>query len=88
MRILADPYRIAGSFVTGPENARNGFFNDQYGLVSRNPLPEDFRFEVQQTYAADGVALVGKNKIVYSALAVSLYIEERGRMKLSARAEM
>lgn len=85
IRVLHDPYNVASQFQSGPNNARNGFFNDIYRLVSRNPLPADFRFEVEQTYKANNQPVAGKNKIAYTNSSVLLYIWERNRWRLRGR---
>ena len=85
IRVLADPYSVASQFRSGPNNARNGMFNDIYRLVSGDRLPADFRFEVQQTYTANGQPVAGKNKVVYTASSVLLYLWERNRWRLRGR---
>ena len=70
IRILVDPYRVANQFRSGPSNARNGLFNDLYRIISNNRLPQDFRFEVEQTYTANNRPVSGKNKIVYTPSSV------------------
>lgn len=85
IRVLVDPYRVASQFRSGPNNARNGLFNDIYRLVSNNRLPNDFRFEVEQTYTANGQPVDGKNKVVYTPSSVLLYLWERNRWRLRGR---
>lgn len=85
IRVLVDPYQVAGQFRSGPDQATNGLFNDLYRLVSRNALPEDFRFEVEQTYTADNQLVEGKNKVVYTPSSVLLYLWEGGRWRLRGR---
>ena len=85
LRVLVDPYNIAGQFRSGPNDARNGFFNDFYRIVSPNPLPSDFRFEIEQTYTADNAPVSGKNKVVYTPDSVLLYGWEQNRWKIWGR---
>jgi|GEM_PF-4461694 len=85
IKVLADPYGVASQFRSGPNNARNGFFNDIYRLVSNNRLPNNFRFEVEQTYTANNRQVNGKNKVVYTPSSVLLYIWERNRWRLRGR---
>ena len=85
IRVLADSHGVASRFSSGPNMARDGLFNDVYRLVSPDPLPNDFRFEVEQTYTADGQPVTGKNKIVYLPETVMLYVFERGRWRLYGR---
>ena len=85
IRVLVDTHKIAGKFKSGPDNAKNGFFNDLYRLVSSDPLPHDFRFEIEQTYTANNEPVSGKNKIVYTPSSVLLYGWEKERWKLWGR---
>ncbi len=85
IRVLLDTYQIAARFRSGLEDARNGFFNDLYTLSSPEPLPIDFRFEIEQTYTADNVAVTGKNKVVYTPSSVLLYGWEGNRWKIWGR---
>lgn len=84
IRVLLDEYNVASQFHSGPDQARDGFFNDVYRLISRQPLPDDFRFEVEQTYTADNEVVEGKNKVVYTPSSVLLYLWE-GRWRLRGR---
>ena len=85
IRVLVDPYGVASQFRSGPNNARNGLFNDIYRLVSGNRLPNNFRFEVEQTYTANNQVVNGKNKVVYTPSSVLLYLWDRNRWRLRAR---
>ena len=85
IKVLVDTHGIAGQFRSGPNNARNGLFNDIYRLVSNNRLPSNFRFEVEQTYTANNHPVDGKNKVVYTASSVLLYLWERNRWRLRSR---
>ena len=85
IKVLVDTHGIAGQFRSGPNNARNGLFNDIYRLVSNNRLPGNFRFEVEQTYTANNQPVDGKNKVVYTASSVLLYLWERNRWRLRGR---
>ncbi len=84
-RVLVDSHGIASQFSSGPNNARNGFFNDIYRMVSNNPLPNNFRFEVEQIYTMDNHPVDGKNKVAYTPSSVLLYLWERNRWKLRGR---
>lgn len=85
LTVLADPYQVGSAFRSGPGPARNGLFNDIYRLEYPEPLPEDFRLEMEQTYTANGTPVSGKNKIVYAASYVRLYVWERGAYRFMAR---
>jgi hypothetical protein len=85
IKVLVDTHSVAGQFRSGPNNARNGLFNDIYRLVSNSPLPRSFRFEVEQTYTANNQPVDGKNKVVYTPSSVLLYIWENNRWRLRGR---
>lgn len=85
IKVLVDSHNIANQFRSGPNSARNGLFNDTYRLVSDNRLPNNFRFEVEQTYTANSQSVNGKNKVVYTPSSVLLYIWERNRWRLRGR---
>ncbi len=82
--ILKDDYKVGDKVDMGPNDARNGFFNDRYRIIADKPLPGDFRLEIEQKYTADGKPVEGKNKIVYTPDAVLLYVFEGTRYRLRA----
>lgn len=83
-KVLKDDYKVGDKVDMGPNEAKKGFFNDRYRLVADGPLPGDFRLEIEQEYTANGEAVRGRNKVVYTPDAVLLYISEGGRFRLRA----